>query len=118
LNLESVINITTSSSLTSIANIGNGSRKCRGFIISNCSGITNTSSAFTGMALMETLILTGITRGFTIDDCNMSATAINALFTSLGTASGSQTINVRRNPGSATCTTSIATSKGYTVVIA
>jgi hypothetical protein len=70
------------------------------------------------MVSMETLILTGMTRGFTIDDCNMSATAINALFTSLGTASGSQTINVRRNPGSATCTTSIATSKGYTVVIA
>jgi len=48
----------------------------------------------------------------------MSATAIDALFTSLGTASGSQTINVRRNSGSATCTTSIATVKGYTVVIA
>jgi hypothetical protein len=70
------------------------------------------------MVSMETLILTGITRGFTIDDCNMSATAINALFTSLGNAVGSQTINVRRNPGSATCTTSIATSKGFTVVIA
>jgi hypothetical protein len=117
-NLESVVNITISSSCTSIFGLGQNIRKCRGFIISNCSGITNTSSAFTGMASMETLILTGITRGFTIDDCNMSATAINALFTSLGNAVGSQTINVRRNPGSATCTTSIATSKGYTVVIA
>jgi hypothetical protein len=48
----------------------------------------------------------------------MSASAIDALFTSLGTAVGSQTISVKRNPGSATCTTSIATSKGYTVLTA
>jgi hypothetical protein len=117
-NLESVVNITISSSCISINGLGLNAKKCKGFIISNCSGINNTNNAFFGMVSMETLILTGITRGFTIDDCNMSATAINALFTSLGNAVGSQTINVRRNPGSATCTTSIATSKGYTVVIA
>jgi hypothetical protein len=117
-NLESVVNITITSSCTNIASMANNAKKCRGFIISNCSGITNTNNAFSGMVSMETLILTGLRRGFTIDDCNMSATAIDALFTSLGTAVGSQTINVRRNPGSATCTTSIATSKGYTVVIA
>ena len=39
------------------------------------------------------------------------------MFTSLGTASGSQTITITGNPGSATCNTFIATSKGYTVVI-
>jgi hypothetical protein len=118
INLESVVTITITSVCTSMASLGDNAKKCRGFIISNCSGITTTTSAFNGMVSMETLILTGMTRGFTIDDCNMSATAIDALFTSLGTASGAQTINVRRNPGSATCTTSIATSKGYTVVIA
>jgi hypothetical protein len=117
-NLESVVNITISSSCTNISSLGLNAKKCKGFIIFNCSGVTNTNNAFFGMVSMETLILTGLTRGFTIDDCNMSATAINALFTSLGNAVGSQTINVRRNPGSATCTTSIATSKGYTVVIA
>jgi hypothetical protein len=117
-NLESVVNITMSSSCTNISALGAGSKKCRGFVISNCSGITTTTSAFSEMVSMETLILTGLRRGFTIDDCNMSATAIDDLFTSLGNAVGSQTINVRRNPGSATCTTSIATSKGYTVVIA
>jgi hypothetical protein len=117
-NLESVVNITISSTCTNISSLGLNARKCKGFNISNCSGITNTNNAFSGMVSMETLTLTGMTRGFTIDDCNMSATAINALFTSLGNAVGSQTINVRRNPGSATCTTSIATSKGFTVVIA
>jgi hypothetical protein len=117
-NLESVVPITITSTCSNISNLGLYARKCKGFIISNCSGITNTNNAFFSMVSMETLILTGMTRGFTIDDCNMSATAIDALFTSLGNAVGSQTINVRRNPGSATCTTSIATSKGYTVVIA
>jgi hypothetical protein len=117
-NLESVVNITISSTCTSMNSLGLNAKKCKGFIISNCSGINNTTSTFSGMVSMETLILTGMTRGFTIDDCNMSAAAIDALFTSLSNAVGSQTINVRRNPGSATCTTSIATSKGYTVVIA
>jgi hypothetical protein len=117
-NLTKMGTITTSSTLTSLNNFGNGCRKLKGINITNCSGVTDVTSAFVGMVSLESLILTGLTRGFTIDDCNMSATAIDALFTSLGTASGSQTINVRRNPGSATCTTSIATSKGYTVVIA
>ena len=118
INLESVVNITITSTCTNITNLGSNARKCKGFTISNCAGIITTTNAFFNMVSMETLILTGMTRGFTIDDCNMSATAINNLFTSLGTASGSQTINVRRNPGSATCTTSIATAKGFTVVIA
>ena len=47
----------------------------------------------------------------------MGATALNAMFTSLGTANGSQTITVTGNPGAATCDTSIATNKGFTVVV-
>jgi hypothetical protein len=117
-NLENVVNITITSTCTSITQIGLNARKCKGFVIGNCSGITTATNAFFNMVSMETLILTGMTRGFVIDDCNMSATAIDALFTSLGTAVGSQTISVKRNPGSATCTTSIATSKGYTVLTA
>jgi hypothetical protein len=67
---------------------------------------------------VKSIILSGLTRGVTVDDCLMEATEIDALFTSLGTAFGSQTISVRRNPGSATCNTSIATTKGFTVVVA
>lgn len=117
-NLESVVTITITSACTNLTNLGIGNKKCRGFIIGSCAGVTSATNAFLFMTSMEILILTGMTRGFTIDDCNMSATAIDALFTSLGTASGAQTINVRRNPGSATCTPSIATAKGFTVVIA
>jgi hypothetical protein len=121
LSCEELVNvgtITTGVSLTNLNSFANGARKVKSLVFTQCLGVTDFTNAFTGMTSLETLILPNATRGFTIDDCNMSATAIDALFTSLGTASGSQTINVRRNRGSATCTTSIATSKGFTVVIA
>jgi hypothetical protein len=52
---------------------------------------------------------------FTISGCNFEATEIDELFTDLPTVSG-KTVTVSNNPGSATCTTTIATSKGWTVV--
>lgn len=57
---------------------------------------------------------TGVT-AITITDCNMSASALNTLFGDLPTVT-SKTITVHGNPGAATCTTSIATGKGWTVV--
>jgi hypothetical protein len=116
--LVNVGTFTTSASLTSLSNFALGCRKVKSLVFTECSGVTDFTNAFGQMVSLETLILPNATRSFTIDDCNMSATAIDALFTSLGTAVGFRTINVRRNPGSATCTTSIATSKGFTVVIA
>jgi len=74
-------------------------------------------SAFTGMGNLEELIVPGLEKGFNIANSNMGATALNAMFTSLGTANGTQTITVTGNPGAATCTTSIATNKGFTVVV-
>lgn len=47
---------------------------------------------------------------------SMNATALNELYTSLGTAVGAQTLTVTGNPGSGTSTPSIATAKGWTVV--
>lgn len=116
--LEEIGVITTSGSLTSINNSFYDCRLIQDIEITNCSNVVTVGSAFLNCNSLTRLILTGMTRGFTVDDCNMSATSINALFTSLGTASGAQTINVRRNAGSATCNTSIATAKGFTVVIA
>ena len=47
---------------------------------------------------------------------SLSATTINAIFTALPVVVG-KTINVAGNPGSATCTPSIASLKGWTVII-
>lgn len=46
----------------------------------------------------------------------LSAATINQFFTDLPTTTKTATINVVNNPGSGTCTPSIATAKGYTVV--
>jgi len=80
---------------------------------------TNTTAnggCFYGLMNLEEMILPGFELGFTIENSNMGATALDALFTSLGTASGTQTITITGNPGAGSCTTSIATLKGYTVV--
>lgn len=88
------------------------------FSMDDCSSITTT----TGFVInhdaygqLTGLILSGLTVGINISLQSMDATALNAFFTSLGTASGSQTITVTGNPGAATCDTSIATGKGWTV---
>ncbi len=47
---------------------------------------------------------------------SLSATTINAIFTALPVVTG-KTINVAGNPGSATCTPTIASLKGWTVII-
>ena len=59
----------------------------------------------------------GIRFAISYVNCKLSTAALNDIFTGLGTASGSQTITVTGNPGAATCNTSIATAKGWTVAI-
>ena len=117
IKLTGVINVTTSLTLTSFNSMLNGCFLVDGLIISNCTNVTSTVNAILNCKNLKTLILTGLRVGITVDDCLMEATEINAFFTSLGTASGTQTIFIRRNPGSATCDTTIATTKGFTVVI-
>lgn len=79
--------------------------------------VTVTTSAFQNTGNFTKIILNGLKVGISIAGNKLSATALNDLFTSLGTASGSQTITITGNPGAATCNPSIATSKGFTVVI-
>ena len=91
----------------------------------NLPALTNATSMF-GTANTETtclrslrkLLISGCTRGFSVTYGALQAPEINELFTSLGAASGAQTIDIRNQPGSATCNFSIAVVKGYTVVIA
>ena len=64
---------------------------------------------------IQKALLTGLTVGVDLSGNNMDSTALNNLFTSLGIASGSQTITITGNPGVSTCDTSIATGKGFTI---
>ena len=83
----------------------------------NLSSVSVLANIFLSTINIDTLILNGCRYGFSISNNEMSATALNNMFTSLGTAAGSQTITVTGNPGALTCNTTIATAKGFTVVI-
>lgn len=83
----------------------------------NLSSVSVLANTFSSTGNIETLILSGCRYAFNIANNEMSASALNALFTSLGTAVGAQTITITGNPGAPTCNTTIATSKGFTVVI-
>jgi surface protein len=83
----------------------------------NMASVTNTTQMFVNVNSLQKFTATGLTRGITISGNLLSATEINNFFTSLGTASGAQTIVVTGNPGAATCDVTIATLKGFIVTI-
>jgi hypothetical protein len=69
-----------------------------------------------GGASLTGLADAGTAAAFDAASNNMSAANIDSFFTDLPTASYNATLNFQSNPGSATCTPSIATAKGYTVI--
>jgi hypothetical protein len=73
-------------------------------------------STFCNTAYSVTRILTPIKFTNSIANLKLSATALNELFTILPTVTG-QTLTITGNVGAATCDTSIATAKGWSVVI-
>jgi surface protein len=77
------------------------------------SGLTD---IFSNIKKLQKCVLSSCTVGFSVSGCLMSATALNEMFTALGTASGAQTITITGNYGAATCDTTIATAKGFTIV--
>ena len=116
-NLYKIGTITSSATLTRIDNTFRFCRKLEDVEITDCSAITNTTNTFVFCESLRNVILTGLTVSINLSNNNMGATEIDALFTSLGTAAGAQTVTVTGNPGAATCTTSIATAKGWTVAV-
>ena len=58
---------------------------------------------------------TGIACSFTIQAAGLTADALDELMTNCATVTG-KTMNLRNNPGSADCDTTIATNKGWTVL--
>jgi hypothetical protein len=72
------------------------------------------SNAFACSSLTECLI-TGITQTVSFASCKLSAAALNTIFTNLSANGAGKTITITGNYGAATCDTSIATAKGWTV---
>lgn len=79
-------------------------------------GLRNITT-FRNANLLVSLQDQGTTRALSLQNSNMSAVTINTLFTQLPSTTQTATINVQSNPGSATCDPTIATAKGYTVLV-
>ena len=84
-------------------------------VVLDTGAVTNASQMFYYCSSLQSVILTGLTRGVSVANASLSSTALDALYTSLGTAAGSQTITVSGNYGTTGDVPSIATSKGFTV---
>ncbi len=81
----------------------------------NTGAVTSASYMFYGCSSLQSVVLTGLTRGVSVANASLSSTALDALYTSLGTAAGSQTITVSGNYGTTGDDPSIATGKGWTI---
>ena len=66
--------------------------------------------------LLTSIVDVGTGVGFQLANVGLSQATLNSLFTQLPTTSATITVDVRNNPGSATCYPTIATAKGYIVV--
>lgn len=116
--LETIGTITTGAVLTNISNMFTGCKLLRTINITNCAGVSSAANAaglLTECHSLTSVILTGLRFGFTVAPCQMDDAAFAALFTSLGTASGAQTIVITGNPTLTAPTLAIATGKGFTV---
>ena len=78
-------------------------------------GITITG--FKNANLLSELENLGTTNALRFINNGLTALVINDLFTQLPSTTKTVTINVNGNPGAATCDPTIATAKGYTVVV-
>ena len=81
----------------------------------NVSAGTDFGSMFNGCSALQWSDVYGGTRGISYATANLSAAALNNIYTKLGTAAGAQTITVTSNWGTAGDDPTIATAKGWTV---
>ena len=72
------------------------------------------TSTFTGCRSLSSFKVTGVALSFDVSGCNLSAAALNELYTNLPTVTG-KTVNVTGNWGAAASDITIATAKGWTV---
>lgn len=117
-NCTSLVNIPSDIDCSAVTDLNNAFNGCSSLLavsLINCDNITVANGTFAGATALASLTLQGIKCNLNVSGCNLSDTAINALFGSLGNATN-KIIDISNNPGSATCTTAIAELKGWTVI--
>ena len=81
----------------------------------NTAAGTNFTNMFYNCSSLQQSDITGTTYAISYASANLSAAALNNIYTKLGTAAGAQTITVTSNWGTAGDDPTIATAKGWTV---
>ncbi|MCP5016948.1 MAG: BspA family leucine-rich repeat surface protein [Ketobacter sp.] len=81
------------------------------------SGVTNATNMFYSCYSLAKAALSGTSIDIDYTGCKLAKTEIDEIFTNLATVVG-KTITVTGNHGAATCDTSIATAKSWTVITA
>jgi hypothetical protein len=114
---QDTIHFNTTTALTNIQQVAYQGLGVKHIIFDECINVTNAANSFSSCVSLETLVLPNLQVTTNVSHTSMNATALNNLMTSLGTASGSSVLNITNNPGSATCNPTIATAKGWTVLI-
>jgi hypothetical protein len=94
--------------------VGVGANKINIFAIGSVS--INSQTIFRNAVLLANIKNEGTTNALNLINSQFSATSLNSLFTQLPITINTSTIDVRNNPGAATCDPTIATAKGYTVI--
>lgn len=75
----------------------------------------NVANVFNNTGNITSIAVTGLRFALSVVNNLLNAAALDALYTNLGTAAGSQAVTVSGNPGVTGDTPTIATAKGWTV---
>ena len=100
---------------TSFANMFLSCTSLRTVPALNTAAGTSFTNMFNGCSSLESAPLAGTRYAISYASCALSSAELDAIYTGLGTAAGSQTITVTSNYGTTGDTPSIATGKGWTV---
>lgn len=100
---------------TNFNNMFNGCQALTTVAGLNVAAGTTFTTMFSSCTSLQSAPLAGGRFTISYASCMLNAAALDAIYTALGTASGSQTITVTSNPGTTGDTPTIATGKGWTV---
>lgn len=101
-------------SITTFSYMFSGCASLQSVSLDTSSGITF-SNMFSGCVSLQSVVLTGCKYTVSVASAVLGAAALDALYTSLGTAAGAATITVTGNHGTTGDNPTIATAKGWTV---
>jgi len=119
-SLEELPNIVINTTTTSFSAAFNNCQSLVKIPAWDGANITSCGNWFQGCYALQEVLITNLTVGHSYRYCNLEQAQIVVIFNNLGTANGTQTINVQDNPGSSSVTSAeiaIATAKGWTVAI-